>query len=43
MAGNDRFVNQIADINGDYTKWYTDVCLKAELCDYGPVKGTIIR
>ena len=42
MAGNDRFVNQIADINGDYTKWYTDVCLKAELCDYGPVKGTMI-
>ena len=32
---NDKFVNQIADINADYTKWYTDVCLKSELCDYG--------
>ncbi len=42
MANSDRFVNQIADINSDYTKWYTDVCLKAELCDYGPVKGTMI-
>ncbi len=43
MAGNnDRFVNQIADINADYTKWYTDVCLKSELCDYGPVKGTMV-
>ena len=43
MAGNaDRFVNQIADINTDYTKWYTDVCIKSELCDYGPVKGTMI-
>lgn len=43
MAGNnDRFVNQIADIKADYTKWYTDVCLKSELCDYGPVKGTMI-
>lgn len=43
MAGNnDRFVNQIADINTDYTKWYTDVCLKSELCDYGPVKGSMI-
>lgn len=43
MAGNnDRFVNQIADITADYTKWYTDVCLKSELCDYGPVKGTMI-
>ena len=41
-AGNDRFVNQIADINTDYTKWYTDVCLKSELCDYGPVKGTMV-
>ncbi len=39
---NDRYVNQIADIDADYTKWYTDVCLKAELCDYGPVKGTMI-
>lgn len=43
MAGNnDRFVNQIADINADYTKWYTDVCIKSELCDYGPVKGTMV-
>lgn len=41
-ANNDRFVNQIADINADYTKWYTDVCLKSELCDYGPVKGTMV-
>lgn len=43
MADNkDRFVNQIADIETDYTKWYTDVCLKSELCDYGPVKGTMV-
>lgn len=41
-SGNDRFVNQIADINTDYTQWYTDVCLKSELCDYGPVKGTMV-
>lgn len=39
---NDRFVNQIADIHTDYTKWYTDVCIKSELCDYGPVKGTMV-
>lgn len=39
---NDRFVNQIADINSDYTQWYTDVCIKSELCDYGPVKGTMV-
>ncbi len=26
----------------DYAKWYTDVVLKGELADYGPVKGTMI-
>jgi prolyl-tRNA synthetase len=26
----------------DFAKWYTDVVLKTELADYGPVKGTMI-
>ena len=26
----------------NYSKWYTDVITKAELADYGPVKGTMI-
>ena len=26
----------------DYNKWYTDVISKAELADYGPVKGTMV-
>ncbi len=26
----------------DFAKWYTDVVLKAELADYGPVKGTMV-
>ena len=26
----------------DYRKWYTDVITKAELADYGPVKGTMV-
>ena len=26
----------------NYAKWYTDVITKAELADYGPVKGTMI-
>ena len=26
----------------DYSKWYTDVIKKAELADYGPVKGTMV-
>ncbi|NQU68069.1 MAG: proline--tRNA ligase [Candidatus Marinimicrobia bacterium] len=26
----------------DYNKWYTDVITKAQLADYGPVKGTMV-
>ena len=26
----------------DYNKWYTDLITKAELADYGPVKGTMV-
>ncbi len=26
----------------DYARWYTDVVRKAELADYGPVKGTMV-
>ena len=26
----------------DYARWYTDVITKAELADYGPVKGTMV-
>ena len=37
-----QFVKQIADINEDFAQWYTDVVLKTELVDYGPVKGTMV-
>ena len=36
------FVTQIADINENFAQWYTDVVLKTELVDYGPVKGTMV-
>lgn len=36
------FVEQIANVNEDLSQWYTDVILKADLCDYGPVKGTMV-
>ena len=26
----------------DYSRWYTDVIIKAEMADYGPVKGTMV-
>ena len=41
MAEN-KFVTQIADINDNFAQWYTDVVLKTELVDYGPVKGTMV-
>lgn len=28
--------------SADYARWYTDVVQKAELADYGPVKGTMV-
>ncbi len=37
-----QFVKEIADINSDFTQWYTDVVLKTQLVDYGPVKGTMV-
>ena len=37
-----QFVKEIADINTDFTQWYTDVVLKTQLVDYGPVKGTMV-
>lgn len=36
------FVKEIADINADFPQWYTDVILKTQLVDYGPVKGTMV-
>lgn len=37
-----QFVKELADINTDFTQWYTDVVKKAELMEYGPVKGTMV-
>ena len=41
-AKDNQFVKEIADINKDFPQWYTDVVLKTELVDYGPVKGTMV-
>lgn len=42
MAKEQDFVKEIADIETDFAQWYTDVVLKTELVDYGPVKGTMV-
>ena len=39
---NKQFVKEIADIEQDFPQWYTDVIMKTELVDYGPVKGTMV-
>lgn len=42
MAKDKQFVQNIADIHEDFPQWYTDVVIKTELVDYGPVKGTMV-
>ena len=37
-----QFVKEIADIETNFTQWYTDVVLKTQLVDYGPIKGTMV-
>ena len=37
-----KFVTQLSNFNEDLSKWYTDVILKTDLVDYGPVKGTMV-
>ena len=42
MAKEKQFVKDIADMEVDFPQWYTDVILKTQLVDYGPVKGTMV-
>ena len=42
MANDKQFVKEITDMTEDFPKWYTDVVLKTELVDYGPVRGTMV-
>ncbi len=42
MAKEKEFVKDIADIHENFPQWYTDVVLKTQLADYGPVKGTMV-
>ena len=32
------FVKEVADMTVDFPQWYTDVVLKTQLVDYGPIK-----
>jgi prolyl-tRNA synthetase len=39
---NAKFVEDITNKDDDFSKWYNEVIRKAELADYGPVRGTMI-
>lgn len=39
---NEKMVKSITSMDEDFAKWYTDVCIKAELIDYASVKGCMI-
>ena len=38
----DKKVEQITDMEVDFTQWFTDVCRKAQLIDYSSIKGVFI-
>ncbi|MBP3201420.1 MAG: proline--tRNA ligase [Lachnospiraceae bacterium] len=42
MGTEKKFVEQITSQEKDFAKWYTDVCLKAELCIYSGTKGFVV-
>lgn len=42
MANDKKMVEQITSMDVDFAKWYTDICLKADLVDYSGVKGCMI-
>ena len=43
MAKQDKKqVKEITSMEENFTQWYTDICLKAEMVDYASVKGFII-
>ncbi|GBF10415.1 proline--tRNA ligase [Tepidibacillus sp. HK-1] len=37
-----KFVKEIQSKEEDYSRWYLDIVKKADLMDYGPVKGTMV-
>jgi prolyl-tRNA synthetase len=42
MVKEQKFVEQITDMEMDFPQWYTDVVKKADLVDYGTVRGSMI-
>ncbi len=42
FMAKEKLVKSITSMDEDFAKWYTDVCIKAELIDYASVKGCMI-
>jgi prolyl-tRNA synthetase len=42
MTKGKRQVNEITSMAENFVQWYTDVVIKAELCDYSSVRGCVI-
>jgi prolyl-tRNA synthetase len=42
MADDKKQVKNIPPKGEDLSEWYTQVCLKAQLVDYAPVRGCIV-
>ena len=37
-----KLVEAITSMEEDFAQWYTDICMKADLCDYTSVKGCMV-
>lgn len=42
MAKQKKMVEDITSMEEDFAKWYTDICMKAELVSYTSVKGCMV-
>ena len=42
MAEQKKFVESITPRDEDFTQWYTDVCMQADLLAYSNLKGFMV-
>ena len=42
MEKDQKLVKAITPMDKNFAQWYTDIILKAELCDYSSVRGCMI-
>jgi prolyl-tRNA synthetase len=42
MANEEKYVEELADKEDDFSEWYNELVIKAQLADYAPVRGCMI-